>query len=219
MSTTTLHHVHFEESSFKPQHQANAAPLALSSFAMTSFVYSIYLTGAGGITNSNVGLGLALFYGGAIQLLAGLFELKRGDVFHATVFSSYGGYWICFGFVHFDATGIIASYKDDPEMLKNALGIFLIGWTIFTVLMLICVLKSNLVLIAIFFLMVFINVFLTIATFTGNRFCEVVGGILGVIVAFLAWYLSIALILTKENSYFTLNIWPRVHPITSSEKV
>ncbi|CAI2167628.1 1912_t:CDS:2 [Funneliformis geosporum] len=88
---------------------------------MTSFVYSMYLTGAGGIINSNVGLGLALFYGGAIQLLAGLFELKRGDVFHATVFSSYGGYWICFGFVHLDATGIIASYKDDPEMLKNAL--------------------------------------------------------------------------------------------------
>jgi len=50
----------------------------------------MYLAGAGGITNYNVGLGLALFYGGIIQLLSGLFEMKRGNVFHATVFSSYG---------------------------------------------------------------------------------------------------------------------------------
>jgi uncharacterized protein len=57
---------------------------------MTSFVYSMYLAGAGEVTNHNVGLGLALFYGGFIQLLAGIFEMIRGDIFHGTVFSSYG---------------------------------------------------------------------------------------------------------------------------------
>ena len=123
---------------------------------MTMFVYSMYLAGAGGVTNYNAGLGLALFYGGFIQLLAGIFEMIRGDIFHGTVFSSFGndllylsceylmakrsiahdnfyllgGYWICFGFIHFDATGIISSYKDNPEMLSNSLGIFLTGWTI-----------------------------------------------------------------------------------------
>ena len=54
------------------------------------FFYSMYLTGAGGVTNTNVGLGLALFYGGFIQFLAGILEMIRGDIFHGTAFSSYG---------------------------------------------------------------------------------------------------------------------------------
>ncbi len=40
--------------------------IALSSFAMNTFFYSMYL------------------------VLAGMWEMKRGDTFHATVFSSYG---------------------------------------------------------------------------------------------------------------------------------
>jgi succinate-acetate transporter protein len=97
---------------------------------MTIFIYSMYLMRTGGVANHNVALGLALFYGGFIQILAGIFEMMRGDIFHGTVFPSFGGYWICFGFIHYDATGILDSYKDDPVMLKNALGIFLLGWTI-----------------------------------------------------------------------------------------
>ena len=45
---------------------------------------------AGGITNYDVGLGLALFYGGFIQLIAGILEIIRGNIFHGTVFSSFG---------------------------------------------------------------------------------------------------------------------------------
>ena len=66
---------------------------------MTTFVYSMYLVGVGGITNHNAGLGLALFYGGFIQLLAGIFEMIRGDIFHGTVFSSYGKDFILQDFI------------------------------------------------------------------------------------------------------------------------
>ncbi|RIA81380.1 hypothetical protein C1645_810077 [Glomus cerebriforme] len=206
-STTTLDEAITITSNKK---QANAAPLGLCSFAMTTFVYSMYLIGIGGVTNTNVGLGLALFYGGSIQLLAGIFEMLRGDIFHGTIFSSYGGYWISFGFIHFEATGVVSSYKDNPVMLNNALGIFLIGWTIFTIVMLLCVLKSNLVLITIISLLIVINVCLTISTFTGIRSFEVAAGVLGVISAFLAWYLALASILNQVPCYFTLNTWPRV---------
>ncbi|GBC08646.1 hypothetical protein RclHR1_08280014 [Rhizophagus clarus] len=174
-STTTL------DEPTLPLHktQANAAPLGLSAFAMTIFVYSMYLIGIGGVVNQNVALGLALFYGGFMQILAGVFEMVRGDIFHGTVFPSFGCYWVCFGFIHFNATGILDSYKDNPEMLRNALGIFLVGWTIFSIVMLICILKSNLVLIAIFVLLVIINTLLTISTFTGLKSLEVAGGVFG----------------------------------------
>ena|SRR5581483_5343118 len=45
--------------------------------------------------------------------------------------------------------------------------------------MLLCVLKTNLVLIMIFVLLIFINICLTIATFTGIKSFEVAAGVLG----------------------------------------
>ena len=39
----------------------------------------------------------ALGYGGLAQLLAGIFEAKRGKMFGAVAFSSYGAFWISIG--------------------------------------------------------------------------------------------------------------------------
>ncbi|CAH1767337.1 9724_t:CDS:1, partial [Entrophospora sp. SA101] len=69
---------------------ANPGPLGLSAFAMTTFVYSMFSVEVLDIKIPQVGLGLALFYGGFIQLLAGMWEMKNGNTFGATVFSSYG---------------------------------------------------------------------------------------------------------------------------------
>src|SRR5438034_9822725 len=42
-------------------------------------------------------IGLALFYGGVIQLLAGMWEFRNRNVFGATAFSTYGGFWLSLG--------------------------------------------------------------------------------------------------------------------------
>ena len=39
----------------------------------------------------------ALGYGGLAQLLAGMWEARRGKMFAATVLSSYGAFWISLG--------------------------------------------------------------------------------------------------------------------------
>ena len=41
-------------------------------------------------------LGLALFYGGVAQLLAGMWEFAKGNTFGAIAFSSYGAFWLSF---------------------------------------------------------------------------------------------------------------------------
>ena len=41
---------------------------------------------------------MALFHGGLVQLLGGLWEIYVGNVFAATAFCSYGGFWMSFGF-------------------------------------------------------------------------------------------------------------------------
>ena len=39
----------------------------------------------------------ALGFGGLAQLLAGMWEARRGKMFGATAFSSYGAFWISLG--------------------------------------------------------------------------------------------------------------------------
>ena len=44
-----------------------------------------------------VTLGFALFFGGLVQLLAGMWEFRRNNMFAATALSSYGGFWLSYG--------------------------------------------------------------------------------------------------------------------------
>jgi GPR1/FUN34/yaaH family len=48
------------------------------------------------VNSSHMTTGL-LCTGGIAQLLAGMWEARRGKIFGATAFSSYGAFWISFG--------------------------------------------------------------------------------------------------------------------------
>src|SRR5215471_789166 len=73
---------------------ADPAPLGLAAFALTTFVLSGH--NASFIPDA-VWIGLALFYGGLVQLLAGMWEFRNRNVFGATAFSTYGGFWLALG--------------------------------------------------------------------------------------------------------------------------
>ena len=81
---------------------ANPAPLGLSAFALTTFVLSasnaqFLFTGIPPVTGA-IALGLAAFYGGVVQLIAGIQEFRRNNTFAATAFCSYGGFWLAVAF-------------------------------------------------------------------------------------------------------------------------
>jgi uncharacterized protein len=185
---------------------ANPAPLGLSAFALTTFVLSS--ANAGYISAPNIVVGLALFYGGIVQLIAGIQEFRAGNTFGATAFCSYGGFWLAIGVIFVPAFGIAAAYTS-AAALHNALGFFLLGWTIFTFLMLIGTLRSNFALIAVFFFLFLTFLALTIAEFGGGSSWAQIGGWLGIITALLAWYTALAGILASSKSMFTLPVFPR----------
>lgn len=64
---------------------------------MTTFVLSIHNAGSPNVASADIVTGLAFFYGGLAQLLAGMWEFKTGNTFGATAFSSYGAFWLSFG--------------------------------------------------------------------------------------------------------------------------
>ena len=186
---------------------ANPAPLGLSAFALTTFVLSasnagfIFAQGAG----AAVVIGLAIFYGGLGQLIAGIQEFRAGNTFGATAFTSYGGFWLAVGFVLLPPTGIAAALG---KGLGTALGVFALGWTIFTFLMFLGTFRLNGALVAVFGFLTLTFLFLTIGYLGGTTGMLQVGGWLGIITALLAWYTAAAGVLAGTNSPIQLPTFP-----------
>ena len=102
---------------------ADPAALGLAGFAMTTFVLSLANTGLIAGAGAAV-LGLALFYGGIAQLLAGMWEFVKGNTFGAVAFSSYGAFWLSFWF--------LLTTGGDKAAGSAGVGAYLLAWTIFT---------------------------------------------------------------------------------------
>jgi uncharacterized protein len=194
---------------------ANPAPLGLSAFALTTFVLSssnagfiFPAVGAGG----DVVIGLALFYGGLVQLVAGIQEFRQGNTFGATAFCSYAGFWMSLAVVLLPGTGIIASLVA-AKSLSAGVGVFLLGWTIFTGLMFIATLRISGALIVVFGLLFLTFLSLTIGWLggvgTGTFTTWVgIGGWLGILTALAAWYTALAGVLASVK-LFNLPTIPR----------
>ncbi|KAM0747152.1 hypothetical protein T439DRAFT_328921 [Meredithblackwellia eburnea MCA 4105] len=182
---------------------ANPAPLGLSAFALTTFVLSLVNVKANGVTVPNVVVGLALFYGGLVQLLAGMWEFAVGNTFGATAFSSYGGFWLSFAFLISPWSDIGSAYAK-TEDFEHAIGFYLFGWFIFTFIMLIASLRSSVALVGVFFFLTITFLLLGISKFVNNGSIAVAGGAFGLITAFNAWYVACTGLLTPDTSYFIL---------------
>jgi succinate-acetate transporter protein len=164
---------------------ADPAPLGLAAFAMTTFALSIANTTIWG-GGADAALALALVYGGAVQLFAGMWEFARKNTFGALAFSSYGAFWISYYvLVKFILPGV-----KSPAEVSVAVGVFLLGWTIFTFYMTIASFRVSGAVVAVFVLLTITFVFLTIGAFNSNATMNKVGGWVGVATAAAAWYAS-----------------------------
>lgn len=177
----------------------NPAPLGLSAFALTTFVLSA--ANAQLFTGESIVIGLALFYGGLVQILAGMWEFKVGNTFGATAFSSYGAFWIAFG--------ASVQMKWIPAPPSQAIVFFLLGWTIFTLLLFLCTFRTNLALILLFGLLTVTFALLTVHAFGGSPSVGQMGGYLGIATALVAWYNALAGLLVSSKAGYTLPVGPR----------
>src|SRR5579859_246914 len=122
---------------------ADPGPLGLAAFAGTTFMLSLINAGLVGSGKAPGGgllpmvAGLALAYGGAAQLLAGIWEFRTGNTFGAVAFCSYGAFWISFYFI-VQAAGSVA-----PTELFSGLGLYLWMWGIFTTYMFFASLRTT----------------------------------------------------------------------------
>jgi uncharacterized protein len=167
---------------------ADPAPLGLAAFALTTFLLSAGNAGWMKAATGSAWLGYALAYGGAIQLLAGMWEFRNRNVFGATAFSTYGGFWLGLAlWVIF-----VAPTAKSASAAGHDLGWILLSFAIFNTYMLLWSTQVNVAVFGVFITLEITEIILFIGNFSGSSGTVKFGGYLGVLTALVAWYASAA---------------------------
>ncbi|HEY2670530.1 MAG TPA: acetate uptake transporter [Rugosimonospora sp.] len=164
---------------------ADPAPLGLAAFALTTFLLSA--KNAGWTHGTDAWLGYAFAYGGLCQLLAGMWEFRNRNVFGATAFSTYGGFWIGLGLY-----ALLVAPKATAAQVSNDEAWILLAFAIFNLYMLLWSTQVNRAVLAVFLTLQITEIVLVAANFSGNKQILHVGGYIGIITAACAWYASSA---------------------------
>ena len=171
---------------------ADPAPLGLAAFALTTFLLSAF--NAGWMTKASglAWLGYAFAYGGLGQLLAGMWEFRNRNVFGATAFASYGGFWIGLA-LYFQLVGknLLTHLVTVPLFQKDVAWI-LLAFAIFNTYMLLWSTMVNAAVFAVFLTLEATEIILFIGNFAGSSGTVKLGGYVGILTALVAWYTSAA---------------------------
>lgn len=93
-----------------PRTIGEPAALGFAGLAVSTALLSAYYAGhlhSGTLT----WVGMALFYGGLAQFVSGMWEFRRDNTFLATIFSSFGAFWMGLGIIQvFAALGHLNSF-------------------------------------------------------------------------------------------------------------
>lgn len=162
---------------------ADPAPLGLAAFALTTFLLSAANAGLMKNASGDAFLGYAFAYGGLGQLLAGMWEFKNRNVFGATAFSTYGGFWI--------GLGLWALLVPADKQGKDV-GWILLSFAIFNTYMLLWSTQINAAVFTVFLTLEATEIVLCIGVLGGNANIAKIGGYIGIVTALAAWYTSAA---------------------------
>jgi uncharacterized protein len=193
---------------------ADPGPLGLAAFAGTTFVLSLINTGLVGTQKVPGGgllplvAALAIAYGGATQLLAGIWEFRTGNTFGAVAFCSYGAFWISFYFI------VHSVAQDSATEVFSGLSLYLYLWAIFTTYMFIASLRTTgavalvFLLLAVTFWILAIGNASLVGTPNAINGTIKLGGWFGLATAIAAWYASFAAVLNSTFGRVLAPVFP-----------
>ncbi len=168
---------------------ANPAPLGLLGFSMTTILLNIH--NAGFFPLSSVIISMGIFYGGIAQIIAGIMDYKRGNIFGATAFTSYGFFWISLVAIWLlPSFGVGAS---EPAFVAW----YLFIWGMFSLFMFIGTLGKSKVMQFVFFTLVILFMLLAIHYWAHSEAIGIAAGWVGIVCGASAFYLAMAELLDE----------------------
>ncbi|MDR3075521.1 MAG: acetate uptake transporter, partial [Candidatus Methanoplasma sp.] len=132
------------------------------------------------------------FYGGLAQIIAGIFEFKKGNTFGATAFTSYGFFWLTFVLIN---TGSV------PGMVaadSTSLGAYFAIWGVLTLFLFIGTLRSSRALQMVFLTLTVLFFVVAIKDLTGISGIAYVAGAIGVACGGTAMYTAFGEVLNEQ---------------------
>ena len=140
---------------------------------------------------------MAFAFSGSAQIIAGMFEFKKGNTFGFTAFISYGAFWWSWAL-------FVVFFKGETS--ATFIAWYLGCWGTFTLIMLFAALAKAKALQAIFFFLTLTFYALAIGDATGIHAIVNLGGFLGLITALCAFYLAAAEVINESYGKTVLPI-------------
>lgn len=181
---------------------ANSTVAGLCSFSLTTFCLALFNLKAQGLTIPNLIVGPAWFYGGMIQIILGLWEIVHENTFACTTFISYGAYFLTYGALFTPAFGVQQAYTNSPDQFEKALGLYMICWFIFSVMITVVTIRSSWPMF-IMFICISMSYLLNGCGYLSEEPSLNFGGAgFSFGVAILGWYMAFEGLAKKETCYF-----------------
>ncbi len=188
---------------------ANPAVLGLTCFGMTTVLLNLHNAGLFKLDAPILAMGI--FLGGAVQIIAGVLEFKKGNSFGMTAFCAYGAFWLTLCFILMTKPFLLKPLA--MEAGARGLAWYLLLWGIFSCFMFIGTFKVNRVLQFVFFTLIILFGLLVIhfAWFTSPGSTGAVlklAGIVGIVCGGSAVYLAMAELINEMYGRVVLPIGP-----------
>jgi succinate-acetate transporter protein len=177
---------------------ANPAPLGLFGFGMTTILLNIHNAGFYDLNAMIMAMGL--FFGGTQQVIAGIMEWRKGNIFGMSAFTSYGFFW--FTLVALWILPLFGISKPDGISMGFYLGI----WGLFTLAFFVGTLQGNTIGKLIFGSLLILFILLSAASFTGNERIHKIAGFEGILCGSFAFYEAAAIIINERSGRSVLPI-------------
>jgi uncharacterized protein len=163
----------------------NPAVVGLAGFGLTTLLLQFHNLG---VCSLGPVLAMGLIFGGVAQMIAGFQEQKTGNNFGYSAFVAYGAFWIGLSII------FILNYLKIYESSATDVGFYLLGWALYTLIMLIASFRIHVAMVVTFTSLLIGFILLVIGHF-GHPAMNVVAAFDLIICALSAWYMMAGIII------------------------
>jgi succinate-acetate transporter protein len=185
---------------------ADPAPLGLAALALTTAVFSIFNTGVIDRTAEPVMFGLAVAYGGVMQLLAGMWEFRRGNTFGALTFGSYAAFWLSLW-----ALDQFLVRQIPGAEAGNAIALYFVMWAVFSASLWVASTRTTAPVSVMLALLTAALVLLGVGNAGAHPDLIKIGGWVGLAAAVTGWYAAFAGVINSTFGRTVLPLAPLGH--------
>lgn len=183
---------------------ANVGALGLGGFALSTFILNIVNAGLVDAATIGIVMPVAMFYGGLAQFAAGMWDVRRGDTFGATCFTSFGAFWMGVAVFFFLRLAGVEAFVEVPPA---GMAVVFIAWGIFTGYATIASLKLPKAITWVFITLTILFFLLAIGEFV--PVVHTIAGYEGILCSLIAWYASAAILINNVHGRTVLPMGER----------